>query len=273
VPESSFSVTMVTTRSQLATSQRSHTIKSSIKRKIRRAPDEYHADSQFQRCTKVSANRPVNLPQPPGLPFQLQPASYGLIQERIHISLYALVVQAILWNQTHGLAARPVLFRILTIYPTPLNLSQANLEELTAMMRPIGLQNTRALRLIALAEAWIRAPPCKERRYRKLHYPSHGCSANVKPGEVLSFGDNRSGWEIAHLPGMGPYALDSFRIFYRDRLRGFDGADGDLPEWKAVVPKDKDLRAYLKWKWAQDGWNWDAATGVRSKISTFEKTL
>jgi len=33
-------------------------------------------------------------------------------------------------------------------------------------------------------------------------------------------GDAREGWEIAHLPGMGAYALDSYRIFHRDELRG-----------------------------------------------------
>ncbi|KAF2203263.1 DNA glycosylase, partial [Delitschia confertaspora ATCC 74209] len=190
---------------------------------------------------------------------------YGIIQERIHLSLYALVVQAILWNQTHGLKARPVLFQILTIYPTPLSLSQANIKELTAMLQPIGLQNIRARRLIALAKAWMVAPPCKERRYRKLHYPSRGCGADVKPGEVLGLEDKREGWEVAHLPGMGAYALDSFRIFYRDRLRGVDGDNGNESEWKRVVPKDKDLKAYLKWRWAKDGWKWNEVTGERMR--------
>lgn len=213
------------------------------------------------------ANRPVTIPQPEDLPFQLRPAGYGLIQERIQDSLYALVVQVILWNQTHGRAARPVLFQILALYPTPFHLSEAKLSELTEILQPLGLHNIRAKRLIALAKAWIAAPPCKERRYRRLHYPDRGCGTNVKPDEILELNDDREGWEIAHLPGMGPYALDSYRIFYRDRLRNIDSGE---PEWRRVLPLDKDLKPYLKWRWAQEGWDWDELTGKRTKLKPEE---
>ncbi len=209
------------------------------------------------------ANRPLTIPQPKNLPFQLRPAGYGLIQERIQDSLFALVVQVILWNQTHGRAARPILFQILTLYPTPFHLSQAKLVELTEVLQPLGLHNVRAKRLIALAGAWVAAPPCKERRYRRLHYPNQGCGIDVKPEEILGLDDEREGWEIAHLPGMGPYALDSYRIFYRDRLREVE--DGE-PEWKRVLPLDKDLKPYLKWRWAQDGWDWNESTGKRREL-------
>lgn len=148
--------------------------------------------------------------------------------------------------------ARPVLFKILTAYPSPLELSTASLKELTAMLQPIGLQRIRAGRLIALANTWLAAPPCKERRYRRLHYPDRGCGTDVKPGEVLGPEDEREGWEIAHLPGMGAYALDSYRIFYRDRLREIVPANGIEPEWKRVVPMDKELQPYLKWRREQE---------------------
>jgi hypothetical protein len=121
--------------------------------------------------------------------------------------------------------------------------------------------------LIALAQAWIAAPPCKERRYRKLHYPDRGCGTDVKPDEILEINDKREGWEIAHLPGMGPYALDSYRIFYRDRLREINDHE---PEWKRVLPLDKDLKPYLKWRWAQDGWDWNELTGKRKKLKLEE---
>jgi methyl-CpG-binding domain protein 4 len=148
--------------------------------------------------------------------------------------------------------ARPVLFEILVAYPSPLELSKAPLEDLTAMLQPIGLHRIRAARLIALAETWLAAPPCKEKRYRRLHYPSHGCGTDVKPGEVLGPDDEREGWEIAHLPGMGAYALDSYRIFYRDRLRAVENMDGIEAEWKRVEPMDKELKPYLKWRWEKD---------------------
>lgn len=39
---------------------------------------------------------------------------------------------------------------------------------------------------------------------------------------------------ISHLPGSGPYALDSYRIFC-----------GAEDEWKVVAPADKELVKYL----------------------------
>lgn len=159
-----------------------------------------------------------------------------------------MVIQAILWNQTRGIMARPVLFAVLTRYPTPEDLSSADLEDLTRMLQPLGLHNIRAMRLIAMAKAWLAAPPSRERRYRKLHYPTKGCGADVKPNEVLCPEDGRVGWELAHLPGMGAYALDSYRIFYRDTLRGITVSKGVEPEWRRVAADDKDLKAYLEWK-------------------------
>ncbi|KAF3038036.1 hypothetical protein E8E11_006007 [Didymella keratinophila] len=259
---------MVTTRSQTTVTKQEPNVTSQL------APDK-PATKKRKRPERIShhftpqrkPHRPTTIPQPENLPFRLQPAGYGLIQERIRDSLYALVVQVILWNQTHGRAARPVLFQILTVYPTPFHLSQAKLDELTTILQPLGLHNIRAKRLIALAEAWLAAPPCKERRYRRLHYPDRGCGLDVKAGEILGLEDEREGWEIAHLPGMGPYALDSYRIFFRDRLREVQGGE---PEWKRVLPLDKDLRPYLKWRWAQDGWEWNELTGKRRKLSPEE---
>lgn len=128
--------------------------------------------------------------------------------------------------------------------------------------------NIRAARLIAFAEAWVERPPCKERRYRRVAYPVKGCGLDVKPGEILSEDDEREGWEVAHLPGMGAYALDSYRIFGRDKLRRLEDevvARG-VEEWRRVLPLDKDLRRYLVWRWREEGWDWDMFTGKRRKI-------
>lgn len=51
---------------------------------------------------------------------------------------------------------------------------------------------------------------------------------------------------------MGAYALDSWRIFCCDEFRG----NGDRDEWRRVVPKDKELRAYCRWRWAKEGIRW-----------------
>ncbi|KAH7380515.1 DNA glycosylase [Phaeosphaeria sp. MPI-PUGE-AT-0046c] len=211
----------------------------------------------FPRLPYTRKPNASHLDQPPGLPFQLQPAQFGLIQERICSSLYALIVQAILWNQTRGIQARPVLFALLAKYPTPEHLSSARLDELTALLQPLGLHNVRAKRLIDMASKWLEAPPTKYRRYRKLNYPEKRCGKDVGVNEVLEEGDERQGWEVAHLPGVGRYALDSFRIFGRDELRGLKAGNAHgkevEQEWKTVRAEDKDLRAYLEWRWEREG--------------------
>ncbi|KAF2746624.1 DNA glycosylase [Sporormia fimetaria CBS 119925] len=203
---------------------------------------------------------------PPGLPFPLQPSTYGLIQERIRPSLYALVVQAILWNQTTATAARPVLFTLLTRYPTPEALALASPSDIRAIIRPLGLQNLRSERLVKLAQTWVSAPPSPLRRYGKRDYPHPGENRDTRDGELLDVDDVRDGWEIAHLPGIGAYALDSYPIFYRDTLRGVTEGYGIEPEWKRVVPLDKDLRPYLRCRWRREGWEWDPLTGRKERL-------
>lgn len=51
---------------------------------------------------------------------------------------------------------------------------------------------------------------------------------------------------------MGRYAIDSFRIFGRDALRGVDVGKGVEEEWRRVRAEDKDLKAYLEWRWRME---------------------
>jgi hypothetical protein len=142
------------------------------------------------------------------------------------------------------------------------------------MIHCLGFQNQRAKKCIALAQTWLAAPPVKGKRYRKLHYPNKRDGRDVGPNECVSDGDPRVAWEISHLPGVGAYAIDSWRIFCRDELRGLTTdrkgsgtEEGFNPEWKSVHPMDKELRAYLTWMWLKEGWAWDRETGQRRLAS------
>jgi methyl-CpG-binding domain protein 4 len=124
-----------------------------------------------------------------------------------------------------------------------------------------------------MAETWLAHPPSKDKRYKKLHYPSKHDGRDIANGFVLDAADPREAYEISHLPGVGAYALDSYRIFHRDRLRGLSTGwrgeempEGCEPEWRRVVPQDKELRAFLKWLWFSEGWDWDAETGARRPV-------
>ncbi|KAB8210175.1 hypothetical protein BDV34DRAFT_209601 [Aspergillus parasiticus] len=151
--------------------------------------------------------------------------------------------------ETRGGVALPVLFKVFERFPT--------------------------VEAMATADTWMSQPPKKDERYRKLHYPCKLDGRDVRPQECIDDTDPRVAWEVAHLPGVGAYSLDSWRIFCRDELRGLakdwkgsGAATADfVPEWKSVLPHDKELRAYLTWMWLKEGWVWDRQTGLKTRAS------
>ena len=231
----------------------------------------------------------------------------------------------------------PVFYRLISQYPTPAALAEAEHDDVVGIFQHLGLQNQRAKRVVEMAKVWCKEEPKRGRRFRRKDYPNKGDGRDVGGKEVLGdeghIGEDgkreeRVGWEVAHLPGVGAYGLDSWRIFCRDELRGLGnwkleegesaaniGADetharrqnadeggekvdekqaqhsndhnraGSLggkkqtpasssstfePEWKRVIPLDKELRAYLRWRWLKEGWVWDPLTGHRRKAEDQE---
>lgn len=209
------------------------------------------------------------------LPFPSTSASsFGLIQEQLAHDPFRLLIATIFLNRTRGEVAIPVLYSVFEKYPTISALADAEIDDLVSMIRRLGFQNARAKKCIAIAKLWGVAPPEKGKRFRRLNYPNKADGLDVKPRECLSDDDCRIAWEVAHLPGIGAYAIDSWRIFCRDVQRGLaadwnglDAEDGFLPEWKSVHPKDKELRAFLTWMWLKEGWVWNQDTGERIPAS------
>lgn len=121
-----------------------------------------------------------------------------------------------------------------------------------------------------MGKTWIEQPPTPGMGTTKRNYPASDTQPFDFPRRSVDDGgwpklgvEKNCIWEIAHLPGVGAYALDSWRIFCLDRFRsgaaitkeegiGLKEDKGD--EWRRVVPKDKELRAYLRWRWAKEGW-------------------
>ncbi|KAL4743559.1 hypothetical protein BDV11DRAFT_201754 [Aspergillus similis] len=210
------------------------------------------------------------------LPFPpIDAPAFGLVQEQLAHDPFRLLLATIFLNRTRGGVALPILFQVFDRYPTIEAMAAANPHELISMIHRLGFQNQRARKCIALAQTWLNCPPSRGKRYRKLNYPRKTDGRDVKAGECIDDEDQRIAWEIAHLPGVGAYALDSWRIFCRDELRGVakdwrgDGAASAefLPEWKSVLPQDKELRAYLTWMWLKEGLIWDRETGQTAKAS------
>ncbi|PKX90770.1 putative pre-mRNA splicing factor [Aspergillus novofumigatus IBT 16806] len=250
-----------------------------LKKTLSAEPDVPFVMTLRPRPPKVSPYFPKPLIDPDScLPFpSIDAPTFGLVQEQLAHDPFRLLIATIFLNRTRGGVALPVLFRVFDHFPTVHDMSTADFWKLLSMIRSLGFQNERAKKCIDLAKTWLARPPTKGRRYRRLHYPRKLDGKDVGREECIGDDedDTRVAWEIAHLPGVGPYSLDSWRIFCRDELRGLakdwkgnGAASADFePEWKSVLPQDKELRAYLTWMWLKEGWVWDRHTGKRKRAS------
>ena len=158
-------------------------------------------------------------------------------------------------------------------YPTPQSLVEADKNDIVEIIRHLGLQNSRAATYQMYAKIWLEDPPTKGERYAVKGYPLKDDGRDIAKDEMLGDQDPRVAWEIGHMTS-GPYAIDSWRIFCRDVLRGVatgwngEGAkEGFQPEWMRVLPEDKELRAYLRWMWLKEGFEWDPFTGEKEVAS------
>jgi methyl-CpG-binding domain protein 4 len=217
------------------------------------------------------------------LPFPpLEASRFGLMQERLAHDPFRLLIATIFLNKTPGERAMPVFYTLMEKYPTPEALAAAEISAVTEVIQKLGFQNQRARKMVAMAQKWIECPPTAEKRYGKRDYPRKGDGRDIKENEVLGPESmearegwkGKVGWEIGHLPGAGPYAHDSWRMFCRDSLlgkaNGWNGegaADGFEPEWKRVLPLDKELRAWMAWMWLKEGWVWNKETGDKERAS------
>ncbi|KAH8108665.1 DNA glycosylase [Phellopilus nigrolimitatus] len=170
---------------------------------------------------------------------------------------WKLLVAVMLLNKTAGKNSIPIFWEIVERWPTPENLSQADVDELRVMIQPLGLQSLRAKRLISLSSAYLADPPRHDRLHTsraKIEFVQLDLQTQ-RPKFVHTLEYPRT--PVSHLPGCGPYALDSYRIFC-------------MPdeEWKKVMPTDKELIRYIKWKWAFEGCRWEPVNGLVAPLDS-----
>ncbi|XDG10517.1 hypothetical protein ABKA04_010132 [Annulohypoxylon sp. FPYF3050] len=230
-----------------------------------------------QMARRLSPTK-VRVPRPPRgtipcIPFpRLDAPKFGLIQEDLASNPFRLLVAVTFLIRVKGKHALPVFHQLMSRYPTPKSLAEANKEDIISMIKHLGLATVRATAIQKYACTWIDNPPRADIRYEVKNYsgPTDRTDTQLGEYEPLSSDSSKlSAWEIGHMT-QGRYAIDSWRIFCRDVLLGRaedwrgKGREGEFqPEWMRVLPEDKELRACLRWLWMQEGWSWDPRTGDR----------
>lgn len=220
------------------------------------------------------------------VPFpSLAAHSFGLVQEKVAHEPFWLLVAITFLIRTAGKQAIPVFYRVKERFPTPSQIvDPANEGELLDMIRHLGLSAVRVAYLRRYAKAFLENPPAPGIGYRVKNYGQRDMmplqkmnndsleDSNTSSQEPAVDGEDAEAWEVGHMT-KGKYAIDSWRIFCRDELLGraldWNGKGREpefQPEWMRVMPDDKELRAYLRWMWMREGWEWDPATGERTVL-------
>ena len=147
-------------------------------------PTPSNLDKAFDKRSKISVVESYDTP--PSL-HHFHPTSsneFGLIQEKLRHEPWKMLVAVVFLNVTTAKMALPLLAQLFERWPTPEALSQgmsslrlaneANFDELSTFLYPIGLYNTRAKRLIEFSTMWLSDPPRKDvltRRKGLAKYP------------------------------------------------------------------------------------------------------
>lgn len=226
----------------------------------------YFATSPEKNKEAKSPKRPTAgtvscIPFPP-----LNSPNFGIIQEELADSPFWLLVAITFLIKTSGQLAIPTFRKIKDRFPSPEAIGDPdNAAEIVEMIRHLGLCMIRLKYLQKYARAFMQTPPQANVRYSVKHYDARDLDIDDVSADTQT-------WEIGHMT-QGKYALDSWRIFCRDELlsRAEDwngkGREGAFqPEWMRVMPTDKELRAYLRWMWMREGWEWDPTTGEKTVL-------
>jgi methyl-CpG-binding domain protein 4 len=130
----------------------------------------------------------------------------GLLQERYADEPWKLLVSCVLLNQTTRIQVDRVIDELFERYPTARAMAMADVTVLGSVIGSLGFGPTRARKLKAMSEQWD---------------VLHGM---YQPDPVPES-------DVAKLTGVGPYALDSYRLFHiRDTSR-FDSNDKEIRAW------------------------------------------
>ncbi|KAG1762107.1 hypothetical protein EDD22DRAFT_893058 [Suillus occidentalis] len=172
-----------------------------------------------------------------------------LIQAAVSDNPWQLLIAVKLLNVTTGRYAIPVFWKLMDRWPIP-----RDNDEIVYILRPLGLYNKRAAWLKEISQRYIDDPPTDILRPSKcrLEIPARlqiTVPTYVNPRKRKNHDSPKRTRKmtipypptpISHFPGVGRYALDSYRIFC---------TSNESEEWKQIMPEDKELIRYL---WANE---------------------
>jgi methyl-CpG-binding domain protein 4 len=165
-----------------------------------------HSASRLAHCTTAAAATPTAPATTTAgaaaatAPWTPPKSPLNLVEETLFHSPHRLLVATILLNKQRATRMAPLMHRLFARWPTAKALAQAEVAELSELLRPLGLQHQRANRIVAMSAAWV------------------ACDGDV--------GDSAS-----RLPGIGQYGADAFALFCTPNWRSVRPKDIELSKY------------------------------------------
>ena len=128
----------------------------------------------------------------------------GLLQEQLNADPWKIFVCCIFCNMTSRKTAEPYFWKCLDRWPTPVEMSNANQEELEELIQPLGLSQRRSKALIMMSKDYLQK-------------------------------DWKDQPDVLY--GIGKYASDAYRIFCKGEWREVQPKDGALVNYKNYLTK------------------------------------
>nr|XP_019010957.1 uncharacterized protein I206_04262 [Kwoniella pini CBS 10737]OCF49738.1 hypothetical protein I206_04262 [Kwoniella pini CBS 10737] len=140
-----------------------------------------------------------------------------LIQEKLRFDPWKLLIATCLLNKTSGRAALPILEILLKKYPTPKDLSEASITDLSNLLYPLGLFNQRSSTLIKFSSQYLNYNwPLYNPFYNNSNSNSNSINQPLLTRNIKRINNDKpipENLDVKIFYGSGIYASDSFRIF------------------------------------------------------------
>lgn len=136
---------------------------------------------------------------------------YGLLEEELYDDPWKLLVACMLLNKTAGTQVRKVIWELFQLCPTPAAAVAADVQQVQALIQPLGLFRKRALAIQQLSQDYL---------YKQWRHPTE-------------------------LFGIGKYAADAYLMFCRGRWREVQPEDKDLRRYREWLEQTEGLGSGL----------------------------
>ena len=131
---------------------------------------------------------------------------YTLLQESLNRDPWKIFVCCIFCNLTRRVQAEPYFWKTLEKWPTPHDLSRADINEVLELVKPLGLSQRRAKALVAMSRDYM------SKDWKK---------------------------DPTRLYGVGKYGSDAYKIFCTDEWELVSPKDGALINYLNWAKKTK----------------------------------